>query len=870
MNLPPMKTLSKGCIIAMTGLSLSIGLFGQQLPYQNSTLSPEQRAEDLLQRLTLEEKAALMQNNSPAIPRLGIKPYEWWNEALHGVARAGLATVFPQTIGMAASFDDALLHQVFTAISDEARAKNRAFNDKNQYKRYQGLTMWTPNVNIFRDPRWGRGQETYGEDPYLTTRMGVAVVNGLQGADTARYDKIHACAKHFAVHSGPEWNRHSFNAENIAPRDLWETYLPAFKALVQEADVKEVMCAYNRYEGAPCCGSNRLLTQILRNDWGFKGIIVSDCGAISDFFGTQKHNTHRDAAHASADAVLQGTDLECGGNYRTLPEAVKAGLIKEEGINTSVKRLLQARFELGEMETGNYPWALPYSVVNSSEHQALALQMARETMTLLQNRGNLLPLSKKMKVAVIGPNANDSVMQWGNYNGFPSHTATLLSALRTKLPASQLIYEPICGLTNGITHSSLFGQCSSNNGERGFAASYWNNREFKGKADATAQLSTCFRFNTLGATAFAPGVELTGFAARYKTTFRPVKSGAAIFRFQTNGNIKVTVDGKVIIEKGNIKNPENLYALSVEAGKSYNIDMDFEQVKDDTYLNFDLVEETPLDLNGSLAKLKEADVVIFAGGISPLLEGEEMKVSAPGFKGGDRTDIELPEIQRSILAALKKAGKKVVFVHFSGSAMAMEPETQSCDAILQAWYPGQAGGTAITDVLFGDYNPAGRLPITFYKNTAQLPDFEDYSLKGRTYRYMKEEPLFPFGYGLSYTTFSYAKAQLDKALLATANDTITLSIPVSNIGKRDGEEVVQIYLRNTEDKEGPEKTLRAFKRVKIAKGTTQVVKIELPYTAFEWFDASTNTMRTLSGTYDVLYGGSSQAKDLQQVQVQIQ
>lgn len=869
MNLPPMKTLSKSFLIVMIGLSLPINLLGQQLPYQDSTLSPEQRAEDLLQRLTLEEKASLMQNNSPAIPRLGIKPYEWWNEALHGVARAGLATVFPQTIGMAASFNDALLHKVFTAISDEARAKNRAFNDKNQYKRYQGLTMWTPNVNIFRDPRWGRGQETYGEDPYLTTRMGVAVVNGLQGPDTARYNKIHACAKHFAVHSGPEWNRHSFNAENIAPRDLWETYLPAFKALVQEAGVKEVMCAYNRYEGAPCCGSNRLLTQILRNEWGFKGIIVSDCGAISDFYGTQKHNTHHDATHASADAVLQGTDLECGSNYQTLPKAVKAGLIKEEDINISVKRLLKARFELGEMETRNYPWTLPYSVVNSNEHQALALQMARETMTLLQNKGDLLPLSPQLKIAIIGPNANDSVMQWGNYNGFPSQTATLLSALKAKIPASQLIYEPICGLTDGITYSSLLGQCSSN-GERGFTASYWNNKEFKGEADATTQLSTCFRFNTLGATAFAQGVALTGFTARYKTILRPVKSGTAIFRIQTNGNIKVVIDGKEVIRKGNIKNPENIYYLPVEADKAYNIDMDFEQVKDDTYLNFDLVEETPFDLKTSLAKLQEADVVIFAGGISPLLEGEEMKVSAPGFKGGDRTDIELPEIQRSVLAALKRAGKKIVFVHFSGSAMAMTPETESCDAILQAWYPGQAGGTAITDVLFGDYNPAGRLPITFYKNTAQLPDFEDYSLKGRTYRYMKEEPLFPFGYGLSYTTFSYGKAHVDKAELTSAKDIITLSIPVSNIGERDGEEVVQIYLRNPADKEGPQKTLRAFKRVKIAKGTTQIVEIELPYTAFEWFDAGTNAIRTLSGVYEVLYGSSSQVKDLQQVEVRIQ
>lgn len=843
-------------------------LLSAQLPYQNSNLTPEQRATDLLQRLTLEEKASLMQNASPAIPRLGIRPYEWWNEALHGVARAGLATVFPQTIGMAASFNDSLLYKVFNAVSDEARAKNRAFNDREQYKRYQGLTMWTPNVNIFRDPRWGRGQETYGEDPYLASRMGVAVVKGLQGPDTARYDKLHACAKHFAVHSGPEWNRHSFNAENIAPRDLRETYLPAFKVLVQEADVKEVMCAYNRFEGDPCCGSNRLLTQILRNDWGFKGIIVSDCGAISDFFGKKKHNTHPDAPHASADAVLNGTDLECGGNYRTLPEAVKAGLISEEQINTSVKRLLKARFELGEMETDNHPWALPYSVVDCPEHRQLALQMARETMTLLQNKDNLLPLDKKVKVAVIGPNANDSVMQWGNYNGVPSKTATLLSAIQTKLPASQIYYEQVCGLTDDITLSSLFNQCSDD-GKPGFSASYWNNKEFKGTPDATAQLSTPFRFTTLGATAFAPGIELTGFASRYHTVFRPVKSGSAIFRVQTNGNIKASVNGEEVLDQTNIKNPENLYTLQVEAGQSYDIDLQFTQIKDGAYFNFDLVEETPLNLNATLARLKDADVVIFAGGISPLLEGEEMKVSAPGFKGGDRTDIELPAAQRNVLAALKKAGKKIVFVNFSGSAMALAPEAGNCDAILQAWYPGQAGGTAVADVLFGDYNPAGRLPITFYKHTEQLPDFEDYSMQGRTYRYMKETPLFPFGYGLSYTTFSYGKAQADKNLLSKG-DKLNLSIPVKNTGKRNGEEIVQVYIRRPADKEGPAKTLRAFKRVEIAQGKTENVMIELPYSAFEWFDATTNTMHPLSGMYEILYGSSSKAEDLHSLQVRIQ
>ena len=858
--------LCKKVTVLMLGVGLGTTL-SAQLPYQNPDLTPEQRATDLLQRLTVEEKVSLMQNNSPGIPRLGIRPYEWWNEALHGVARAGLATVFPQTIGMAASFNDSLVQKVFTAVSDEARAKNRAFNDQGQYKRYQGLTMWTPNVNIFRDPRWGRGQETYGEDPYLTSRMGVAVVKGLQGPDSARYDKLHACAKHFAVHSGPEWNRHSFNAENIAPRDLWETYLPAFKTLVQEADVKEVMCAYNRFEGDPCCGSNRLLTQILRDEWGFNGIVVSDCGAISDFWGAKKHNTHPDAAHASADAVLSGTDLECGSNYRKLTDAVKAGIISEEQIDISVKRLLKARFELGEMEESHL-WTLPYSIVDCPEHRRLALQIAHETMTLLQNKENILPLDKHAKVAVIGPNANDSVMQWGNYNGTPSHTSTLLSALRSKLPAAQLIYEPVCGLTDDITFNSLFNQCSYHV-KPGFTATYWNNPDFKGEADATVQLSTPFRFTTLGATAFAPGIELTGFTGRYQTVFRPKKSGNAIFRFQTNGDIRVNINGKEVIKTGNIKNPENLYTLQAQAGKSYEIVIEFKQIKDGAYFNFDLVEDIPLNMNATLEKLKDTEIVIFAGGISPLLEGEEMKVSAAGFKGGDRTDIELPAVQRHVLAALKKAGKKVIFVNFSGSAMALTPETENCDAILQAWYPGQEGGTAVADVLFGDYNPAGRLPVTFYKNMEQLPDFEDYSMQGRTYRYMKEAPLFPFGYGLSYTTFTYGKARADKKRISTG-EKMTLTIPVSNTGSRDGEEVVQVYLRREDDPEGPTKTLRAFKRVEIAKDKSLNVKIELPYTAFEWFDNSTHTMHPMKGEYEVLYGGSSRTEDLQSIKIQIQ
>ena len=493
---------------------------GNKFTYQDPSLSPEERAEDLLKRLTLEEKALLMQNESPAIERLGIKAYDWWNEALHGVARAGLATVYPQAIGMAASFDNDLLYDVFTSVSDEARAKYSEFSKSGKLKRYQGLTMWTPNVNIFRDPRWGRGQETYGEDPYLTSQMGVAVVKGLQGPDDAKYDKLHACAKHYAVHSGPEWNRHSFNAENISPRDLWETYLPAFKELVQEADVKEVMCAYNRYEGEPCCGSNRLLTQILRDEWGFDGIVVSDCWAINDFWTKGNHETHPDKNHAIADAVINGTDLECGPNYSSLPEAVKAGLITEERIDTSLKRLLKARFELGEMDEDT-PWSkIPYSVVDSKEHKELALKMARESMVLLQNTNNILPLKGNEKIALVGPNANDSIMQWGNYNGYPSHTVTLLEGLKSYIPADNFIYEHGCDRTETTTLKSTFSQCSID-GKSGFKATYWNNTNMEGEPATITHVSTPFHFITTGGTTFASGVNIQNFSAKYESILKP-------------------------------------------------------------------------------------------------------------------------------------------------------------------------------------------------------------------------------------------------------------------------------------------------------------------------------------------------------------
>lgn len=714
-----MKRLIKFMMLACT---LTLVACSNQAPYQNKSLSPTERAADLVSRLTLEEKITLMQNNSSAVKRLGIKPYEWWNEALHGVARNGLATVYPQAIGMGASFNDTLLYQVFTSISDEARVKYRQAREAGNYKRYTGLTFWTPNINIFRDPRWGRGQETYGEDPYLTSRMGLSVVNGLQGPQNTKYNKTHACAKHYAVHSGPEWNRHSFNAENINPRDLWETYLPAFQDLVIQGNVKEVMCAYNRFEGDPCCGSDRLLINILRNEWNYKGLVVSDCGAIDNFYFKGRHETHKNKADASAAAVLSGTDLECGRSYTGLISAVKEGLINESAIDQSLCRLMKARFELGEMDDTT-PWdQLPDSLLSCHAHQQLALQMARESMTLLQNHKNILPLDKEMTVALIGPNANDSVMQWANYNGFPVHTITLLEGLTQYLPQERLIYIP-------------------------------------------------------------------------------------------QKNIEVQ--------------------------------------------KYPWVNYYPNDIQAVINQAAKADVIIYAGGISASLEGEEMDVDAEGFRGGDRTTIELPNVQRKLVKALKATGKPIVFVNFSGCAMGLQPESQILCAILQAWYPGQAGGTAIAEVLFGDYNPAGRLPITFYKKDNQLPDFEDYNMQGRTYRYLNYEPLYPFGHGLSYTTFSYSTPFIENG---------KLKVKVTNSGNYNGDEVIQLYIKRYDDPDGPLKTLRGFQRIHIPAGQTSEVSFPLTSDTFTWWDKDSNTVHPLQGRYKILVGGTSEESLLKSIE----
>ena len=851
----------KRITLSLLGAFAAFSAFAQ--PYKNPELPAQERAADLVSRLTLQQKVSLMQNGSPAIPEYGIKAYDWWNEALHGVGRAGLATVFPQAIGMAASFDDALLLDVFTAVSDEARAKSAEFGENGGLRRYQGLTFWTPNVNIFRDPRWGRGQETYGEDPFLTSRMGVSVVNGLQGPSDAKYDKLHACAKHFAVHSGPEWNRHEFNAENIDARDLRETYLPAFKALVQEADVKEVMCAYNRYEDEPCCGSNRLLQQILRDEWGYKGIVVSDCWAINDFFTEGHHNTEPDAKHATSKAVLTGTDLECGSSYANLPQAVADGLIKESDIDHSLTRLMTARFELGEMDDPELvEWNnIPYSVVDSKEHRTLALKMAQESMVLLKNNG-LLPLNSSMKVVVMGPNANDSVMQWGNYNGTPSRTVTLLEAV--KATGAEVEYMRGCDYaSNSLSLISLFSQCSAS-GQQGFDAQYWNNSRAEGDPDVLRHNSTPLRFSTGGATVFAPNVNLEDFAAVYTSVFHANEDGQVAFYMQNQGQASISVDGRRVAMGRNGTEARKVYTLDAKAGQDYEITINYSCRRGEASLSFDLGYEEEVSVDKTVAAARDADVVIFAGGISPSLEGEEMPVSIEGFRGGDRTRIELPTAQADLVKALKAAGKRVVFVNYSGSAMGLADVEPACDAILQAWYPGEEGGNAVASVLYGTYNPAGRLPVTFYRSTDQLPDFEDYSMKGRTYRYMTEKPLYPFGYGLSYSTFKYGKAKVKKVA-----DKYIVSVSVKNTGRMDGDEVVQLYIRRPGDTEGPRQALRGFKRVSVPAGKSVTVEFELTQESFEWFDTNVNDMNVLSGKYEILVGGSSDTENLMCLKVEI-
>lgn len=855
----------KKLLSILFSLGLSLSATAQLLPYCNPDLPARERARDLLSRLTLEEKARLMLDESPAIPRLGIKKFFWWSEALHGAANMGGVTVFPEPVGMAASFNDGLLRRVFDAASDEMRAQyNRRMLNGGEDEKFHSLSVWTPNVNIFRDPRWGRGQETYGEDPYLTSVMGTAVVRGLQGPETAKYRKLWACAKHYAVHSGPEYTRHTANVADVSPRDLWETYLPAFKTLVTEAKVREVMCAYQRLDDDPCCSNNRLLQQILRDEWGFNYLVVSDCGAVTDIYAN--HKTSSDAVHAAAKAAVAGTDVECGFGYayKTIPEAVRRGLITEAEVDKHVLRLLEGRFDLGEMDDPKLvEWSkIPASVMDSKAHRQLALDMARQSLVLLLNKGGVLPLKAGGEpIAVIGPNADDGPMMWGNYNGTPNRTVTILNGIKAR--HTRVTYLKGCDLTDTKTVNSLLPQCAID-GRKGLRGTFWNNTGMQGRPVATQFYTAPVAVTTAGMHNFAPGVNVEDFSAKYETVYTPKTSGEVVVNVEGCGDFSLYVNGKEQVKHHTWRTTSTRTPLQVKAGEEYRIEVRFAFVKTwGANLKINIGTEHPIDYQAIIRKLQGIRKVVFVGGISAALEGEEMPVDIDGFKGGDRTNIELPKVQRDFLRALHEAGKTVVFVNCSGSAIALEPEMETCDAILQAWYAGQEGGTAVSDVLFGTVNPSGKLPVTFYKRTDQLPDYEDYSMRGRTYRYFSD-PLFAFGYGLSYTTFRFGRARAE-----AAEGGYRLSVPLTNTGTRPGEEVVQVYIRRVADTNGPLKLLRAFRRVALKAGESTTVEIPLSRKSFECFDESTNTMRTLSGDYELMYGNSSRPEDLQTLTVSV-
>lgn len=797
----------------------------QMMPFKDPTLPVEKRVDDLVSRMTLEEKVAQMQNAAAGIERLGVPEYEWWNEALHGVARAGIATVFPQAIGLAATFDEKIVWQVADATSTEARAKHHEYVRRGERGRYKGLTFWTPNINIFRDPRWGRGQETWGEDPYLTGKLGTAFVKGLQGNDP-KYLKTVSTVKHYAVHSGPEPERHGFDAVANA-HDLYDTYLPAFRTTIVEGGATGVMCAYNRMNGEPACASKEL-GEILFNKWQFKGHVVSDCGAIDDIY--KGHKFVKTEAEASAIAVKGGTDLTCGREYRSLVQAVKDGLISEAEIDTAVKRLMTMRFRLGLFdppEMVKYA-QIPFSENDSEEHHKLSLQAARESIVLLKN-DNLLPLKKDLKtIAVIGPNANDEEVMLGNYNGQPSGSVTPLEGIRKNvLPSTKVLYS-IGMYPAGTLWEPVSNDAFSNRDAKGLKAQYFNNRDFSGQ-HALVRNDAQIDFNW---SSVSPAKEVNedNFSVRWTGKLTAPETGKYIFGFRSNGPVRIWLDSNLVIEETTNRRTRNITKeLDFEAGRVYDIRVEYNE-NANHYAQAKLVWAPPGSQAAlradAVAKAKQADAVVMVMGISPAIEGEEMPVNLEGFRGGDRTDISLPKPQTELIEAIKETGKPIVLVLMGGSALAVNWENENLPAIVHAWYPGQFGGKAIADVLFGDYNPAGRLPVTFYKSVDQLPPFDDYKMEGRTYRYFRGEPLYPFGYGLSYTKFEYGNLRMNKSIKAGEN--LQVSVDVKNTGKRAGDEVVQLYVADPSTAVSvPIRSLAGVERLHLKPGEKRQVKFTL-------------------------------------------
>ena len=869
--------MKKTLLFAAAAWLLAIdGTAQVKYPFQDTSLSRRERVENLISLLTPEEKVGLMMNKSVSIDRLGIPSYNWWSEACHGVRQDGY-TVYPQPIGLAAAFSGKLVYDVFSQVSDEARANwnrtdhndSKLFNVPMGVTYYPGnpeLTFWCPNVNIFRDPRWGRGQETCGEDPYLNAVLGVQTVLGMQGNDP-NYFKTHACAKHYAVHSGPEPLRHSYDAR-VNPRDLWETYLPAFKALVKKGNVREVMCAYNRFEGVPCCTSDRLLINILRDKWDYDGIVLTDCDAINNFYNKGQHETHKDPLSASVDAVLNGTDLECGKVFMVLTEALQKGLINEATLDGHLRKTLTGRFELGMFDPADkLPWAnLGADVISSEKNNELATQAARESMVLLENKG-VLPLSKSIKtIAVVGPNADDVELLNGNYGGTPTdaHKHSLLEGIKAAVPGAKIIYNKACELNDEYTtvhHLQDF------NDGKGVKVEFWNNKELQGNPDKTDYYKE-LNFSTFGAWGFAEGINNDNLSVRISGKYTATFTGEMKYTLSTDNGYLFVVNGDTIEmaqaggRRGGFggfgfgRRGADYKSFNVEKGKEYDIMIEYKRGNGNfAMLRGDICERKLADFTDLANEVKQADAIIIIGGISARMEGE----------GGDKQDIELPKVQQILLRDMHKTGKPVIFVNCSGSAIAFGSVEGQYDALLQAWYPGQGGAKALADVLFGDFNPSGKLPVTFYRSNSDLPDFLDYNMENRTYRYFKGVPQYAFGYGLSYTSFNVGQAKIS-AKTAKAKNTgkpfCKLTIPVTNTGKREGAETVQVYVKALDDAGAPIKSLKGFEKLNIPAGQTATATITLDGEAFEFYDEKIDELSVKPGRYQILYGNSSRDEDL--------
>ena len=799
--------------------------------YLNTNLTFEERADDLVSRMTLEEKVYQMINEAPAIDRLGVPKYNWWNEGLHGIARAGLGTVFPQAIALGATWDEDLMLNVATVISDETRAKHHNFASRGKRDLYQGLTLWSPNINIFRDPRWGRGQETYGEDPFLTGKMGIQFIKGLQG-DDPKYFKTIATVKHFAVHNGPEPERHEFNAKTNQ-RDLWETYLPQFEMGVQDGGAYSAMCAYNRYNDEACCGSHYLMNEILREEMGFDGYIVSDCGAIEDIYN--EHGIVDTPEEAASLAVKSGCDLNCGLDPDVFPfliQAVEQGLIDEAKIDESVKRLFLARFKLGMFDPDDQvKYAqIPYSTVDNKENRELAIQAARKSMVLLKNEKNTLPLSKDLKkVAVIGPNANQWLMLLGNYNGVPADPITPLRGIREALPNAEVTFAQGSELSDGMPMFYTIPKETLS----GLKAEYFGNRKLEGEVLYSESLEILdANWNDR-----APREDMDDddFGVRWTTKVTPTLSGEYRLGFIGTMNTQLYLNDSLVAKTSyhfrdeygdpRLRKSEAIY---LEAGVSYDIKVEAGDSYADATVQLVWAAPKPNLKKEAIAAAKDAEVVIMCMGLTARMEGEEMDIVIDGFRGGDRTKLGLPKTQLDLIKEIHALGKPVVLVLLNGSALAINWENEKIPAILEAWYPGQAGGTAIADILFGDYNPAGKLPVTFYKSVDDLPPFEQYEMTGHTYKYFQGKPLYPFGFGLSYSTFSFDNLKTD------ITDTgVTASIDITNSSDITGEEVVQLYLTNLSTQETtPIRSLKGFERVSLNSGETQNVAFNLERDAF--------------------------------------